>query len=627
MRLLSLLLLAGLTALLVAAAAFRPDPDGTVTDASGAPLAGVVVSALHPDGVMGTSVVTDGEGRYDLPDLPPGLYTLRTRRIGYEEATLSGYDPGAGQPADFLLDALDDVFDQMPSSAFFDLLPDGEEKRAFILDCAGCHQFDQGIVAPDGQLRTRDSWESWIAQMLSFAGGSTSFPIISPSRDPDGTADWLVTHLGEAPDPLPVFEPPAPMTGSDAAVRFTEYDVPVPFDLPHDLLFEADGDVVITGMLTSQMYVLDPEAGSFTTVPIPVFNAGPRALDIAPDGTWWVLLGNPHMIASYASGTWTTYPIGMYAHDVVRDGQGRLWFNGHFTVNPELIGYLDPVAGETTTFEVPVPSMPDGGSTIPYGLRVDAEGIVWMTELRGNRLVRFDPNTFAFDLYDMPTPASGPRRLAVAPDGALWIPEFAANQLARFDPDAETFEEWALPIPDALPYIVRVDPASGVVWVATAGADAVLRFDPATEAWDVHRLPTPKALIRHLELDPVTGAAWVAYGNSPAIDPKVARVEAFSPPSTAAEPGGSPTGLRIHGVSPNPTRGAARVTFELPAPAFVRLEVVDARGRRVATALAEQCAGGRHEVVVDAALLPSGTYFVRLQAGGAEAVRPLTRLS
>jgi hypothetical protein len=171
-----------------------------------------------------------------------------------------------------------------------------------------------------------------------------------------------------------------------------------------------------------------------------------------------------------------------------------------------------------------------------------------------------------------------------------------------------------------------VDPASGVVWVATGAADAVLRFDPATEAWDVHRLPTPKALVRHMELDPATGAAWVAYGNSPAVDPKVARIEALAPPSTAAEPGASPTGLRIHGLSPNPTRGAARVTFELPQPAFVRVEVVDGAGRRVATALAGERAAGRHEVAVDAARLASGTYFVRVQAGGAEAVRPLTRV-
>jgi hypothetical protein len=118
----------------------------------------------------------------------------------------------------------------------------------------------------------------------------------------------------------------------------------------------------------------------------------------------------------------------------------------------------------------------------------------------------------------------------------------------------------------------------------------------------------------------------VAYGNSPAVDPKVARVEAFAPPSTATEPGPSPTGLRIHGVSPNPTHGTARVTFELPAPSFVRLEVVDAVGRRVATVLAEPRAGGRHEVAVEAGRLPSGTYFVRLQAGGAEVARALTRV-
>ena len=71
----------------------------------------------------------------------------------------------------------------------------------------------------------------------------------------------------------------------------------------------------------------------------------------------------------------------------------------------------------------------------------------------------------------------------------------------------------------------RVDPRTGVVWVATGGADAVLRFFPETEHFVVHPLPTRSALIRHMELDPKREAAWVAYGNSPAVAPKIARIE------------------------------------------------------------------------------------------------------
>ena len=58
----------------------------------------------------------------------------------------------------------------------------------------------------------------------------------------------------------------------------------------------------------------------------------------------------------------------------------------------------------------------------------------------------------------------------------------------------------------------------------TGAAGAVLRFFPAEGRWTVHPLPTRGALVRHMELD-ADGGAWVAYGNSPAVDPKVARIE------------------------------------------------------------------------------------------------------
>src|SRR5688572_13392632 len=42
----------------------------------------------------------------------------------------------------------------MSSSAWLSLLPDGEEKRRFVLDCTGCHQFDAQVARPGGARRT-----------------------------------------------------------------------------------------------------------------------------------------------------------------------------------------------------------------------------------------------------------------------------------------------------------------------------------------------------------------------------------------------------------------------------------------------------------------------------------------
>jgi virginiamycin B lyase len=473
------------------------------------------------------TTITDVEGSYRFPELEGAGYQLEARRLGYGAARRN-LDMGSGSRGDFEVDfklsPVADFVAEVPASMFLTRLPDGETKRQFILDCTGCHQFDLKIAGKDGHPKSRDDWVARTDQMLMFAGAQSNFPIMSAGRDSEATADWLTRHLGGAADPLPTFEPPEPL--GDADVVIWEYDIPVPVDLPHDLMVAPDGSVIVTGMFTHQMYVLDPKTGEFATEPIPIPNANPRALDIDGDGNWWVLLGAPLMMARFGveSEEWESWDLGMYPHSVMLDPSGRIWFNGHFSVDPELIGVLDPSTGSVTSFEVPAKPMPGGASTIPYGLRVAANGVVWCTELAGNRLIRFDPEGERFRTYEMPTTHSGPRRLDIGPDGIVWIPEYAANKLARFDPETEAFEEFEFPVPGALPYVARVDQRRGTVWVGTSGADVIARFDPITRRFAAYRLPTKGALIRHIDIDEKTGDVWGAYSPSPSVAQGVFRI-------------------------------------------------------------------------------------------------------
>lgn len=355
--------------------------------------------------------------------------------------------------------------------------------------------------------------------MLSYAGPHTSFPVIAAGRDAAATAEWLANHLA---DPAAAARATTGRTSASGDVR--EYDYPYGTDLPHDLMVDGEGQIVITGMMTHRMLVLDPETGEYDEVPIPVPGANPRAVDIDDAGDWWVLLGGPRKIARYraADGAWSTHDIGMYPHSVVAEN-GRVWFNGHFTSRPPRVGYVDAATGAVEMFDLPLDPAPEA-DPIPYGLRVGPDGTVWVTELRGNRIVRLDPGTGATKAYMMPTPISGPRRPDIGPDGSLWIPEFAANTLTRFDPVSESFERYPLPLPDALPYVVRVDADRGTVWIGTGAADALVAFQPETETFTVHPLPSRGALVRHIDIDPRTGDVWAAYGASPGIPPKIARL-------------------------------------------------------------------------------------------------------
>jgi uncharacterized repeat protein (TIGR02543 family) len=91
----------------------------------------------------------------------------------------------------------------------------------------------------------------------------------------------------------------------------------------------------------------------------------------------------------------------------------------------------------------------------------------------------------------------------------------------------------------------------------------------------------------------------------------------------AADPA-QPTELALYPVSPNPSRGAARIAFTLPTAAKVRLQVLDLQGRLVETLMDGAQSAGRHEMVWKAATsgrAHSGMYYVRLEAGARRMVR------
>ena len=399
----------------------------------------------------------------------------------------------------------------LPSSAFLAALPDGETKRRFILDCTGCHTFRDDMPYPGSQPRDSASWAQAIERMVSNFGPASGFPVIGTGRDPAATAAWLSHSL--PPRNRITWQWPAQL---EASADIREFLLPEPQDLPHDVAIDGTS-VIATGMFTGRMYILDPASGVFRTENTP--RANPRAVEIDAQGSWWVVLGGPRTIARRApSGEWTTYDVGYYAHSLALAPDGKVWYNGHFTHQPELIGRIDPVSGGRQDFEVPAHAG-YATTTIPYEIRVGADGMVWMSELAGNRLVRHDPRTGAFRTWTMPTAASGPRRLDVDPNGIVWIPEYAANKLARFDPRTETFTEYELPLKDAAPYIVRWDARRNALWIGTGAADALLRFDPHTLQFRYYRLPTADAMIRHMTIDPATGDLWLAPGSSPGTTP------------------------------------------------------------------------------------------------------------
>jgi virginiamycin B lyase len=491
-------------------------------------ISGVFVTARDTVRGVAVSVVSDSDGRFVIDCHT--AHSLTAHRVGF--TTVSRSIAADVREYDIVLERSTDIIGVVPASVLARVFPDGTEKRRLIVDCMGCHQFNQPIVFDKkGVPLDPAAWRSSTEKMIGFCGPKTSFPILPPDRLPKPTAHWIARYLTSERLQEHVAAP-APIERRAAKAIVTEYDLPRPEglpvpDLPHDLMLDQEGRVLITGMFSGMIYRLDPRGGTFEQHQIPLEFANPRALDIDRSGNWWIVLGAPMKIARYTltNEAWDFFDIGMYPHSVMVDESGRVWFNGHFTDDPELLGYLDADRDTTHVYVVPPDGRPDEqGGTIPYGLRVAPDGTVWGTELVGNRLVRFDASTEEVRVYEMPSPHSGPRRLDIARDGTVWIPEYAADKLARFDPKTETFTEYDFPTANGLPYCARIDHRRNRVWISQPGNDGIASFDIATEEFVEYRLPTHIAFIRHLDIDLETGVVWGAYSQSPGVHPKIVRL-------------------------------------------------------------------------------------------------------
>lgn len=409
------------------------------------------------------------------------------------------------------------------SSDWLSLLPEGESKRKFILDCTGCHQFDSQVLRPGGAPRAVGDWKVATSRMLGFAGATTGFPVIAHDRNADSTAEWLARYVSSTP--MVASRPALP-----AGARIVEYDLPLPQDLAHDVAIDSAGSIVVTGMFSHTMYTLDTASKGFQAIPIPwPGNSNPRAVDIDAKGNWWVVLGAPNAVARYNPATlkWDTWRVGLYAHSVAIDADDNAWVNGHFTRDPIQMVRIDGATAALRSVDLPRhPVMSDvAGGPIPYEIRAAPDGVIWMSELGGNRLISHDPASGQSRAYDMPMSHMGPRRFDIDRNGILWIPAYSANELVRLDPSNGSFTRFVLPIGSSLPYVVRIDQARGTVWVGSGSADVVFAFDPRTTSFTTYPLPSRGAMVRHLTVDPRTHELWIAYGASPGrIPSRIARL-------------------------------------------------------------------------------------------------------
>jgi len=500
--------------------------NGTVT-LEGSPAAGAQVTVRHLDSNIAITAFTGTNGGYNLRLDSTGHHAIRASWSTYISDTRQLVTNGeASQHSDIALRSDPDYLDRITSEQWLSLLPEGGMKREFILNCASCHEIESDRILVDGKPRSLEQWAAAFAMMRAI----DQYNILPLDFDDAKYTAWLSEHLDE--DAAASLTPAVPADPEQlTTVRITEYPLPEATELPHDLVVGPKGRIWITAFFNDVMWALDPASGAIDTYKVRPEGADgwgqARALVFDTAGTLWIVLGGTHELVALDPQTrqFKTHNIGMYAHSLVIDGRGRVWFNDYFA-EKERIGMLDPASGNVEHIELPSAGLTkEQGLPLPYGLQIDSAGRLYSTQMAANTIVRYDTTNGNASMIMMPVDNSAPRRPAIGANDTLWVPEWNTGYLSGYDPHSGAFKRYKVGSSALGAYDAEYDNRSGHVWVTGALGSSMVLFDPADGTSLEIPLPTNPGYTRHLAVDPQTGDLWSAYSSLPAAQPKVVRIE------------------------------------------------------------------------------------------------------
>lgn len=492
---------------------------GRVIDSAGSGVEGVMVSAVDDEQRKWTSVFTQQDGSFSIPNLRNVDHKIRARLMGLGDEWVSGVAVGTDHLMISTHPAVgDELESQRPASSAFSMLnfDNPRDKMNFKMFCSYCHQVGTlGFRTPEKPV----DWETMLRRMDGFGG-------LYPHTQDTIIQRLMDTYKDDAVENWPAFVPPPAPTGLAAAATITMWEMDKPLQGSfHDLEIGPDGKVYAVNISKHRMVVLDPETGTQTAYQYPRGTYGPHSIETANDGgLWTTMCATGQMVRfdietkqfeTYSSGE-APKRRGNYPHTLrinPNDPEGLVWYtdagsNSCFSIHPEthvVKEYKLLSAGQAVAA-----GRGESRGITPYGLDFSpVDGMIWYSKLNGNRIGRIDPNVDDGNIKEWNPPFRGPRRLHVAPDGMVWVPGFGSGVFGKFNP---TTEQWTVyELPDAenqIPYALNVDP-KGIVWICGTHNDTINRFDPKTEAFTEIRLPTRVSYTREIEFDD-EGNVWTS---------------------------------------------------------------------------------------------------------------------
>jgi len=228
---------------------------------------------------------------------------------------------------------------------------------------------------------------------------------------------------------------------------------------------DSSGNIWITCEFSNQIDEFIPQGEAFLSFDLPVFFSAPLDIVFDPSGNFWFTAADSGMIGyvtvsdlknGSSNGINEFAPINQtYAETITNpdspseivttslstpseialspDGN-TLWITEHTASSFDKYEISSKTLVKYWTTQTGSSQYPD---SLPNGVAVDKNGIVWIAEHYGNKIAEFDPETEEMIEYPIPccsTGIAGTLYLTAAPDGAIWFSEFYGNAIGELEP-------------------------------------------------------------------------------------------------------------------------------------------------------------------------------------------------
>ena len=166
---------------------------------------------------------------------------------------------------------------------------------------------------------------------------------------------------------------------------------------------------------------------------------------------------------------------------------------------------LNKIGRLTLDGDITVYSLPTEGCG-PSGIIIGLNGIVYVTELFGNKIARLDPHRHIVEEFPIPTLEAWPTGLGLDAEGNLWFNETKGNKIGRLTRSGN-ITEFNVPTTASRSTGMVVD-RTGNVWIAEREANKIGCLRP-DGTFIEYSIPTPRAKPTGITLDE-RGRVWFA---------------------------------------------------------------------------------------------------------------------